>query len=93
MSKRRKLPSTEACIYCGSTAPRKSREHVIPQALGTFKDNWTLTWVCHESEREADHEGGARRAEEAVRRWQRRGELLCGIRKGRVGSGHASRDW
>ena len=36
----------EGCIYCGSTRPRTKREHVIPQAIGTFEHNWTLDCVC-----------------------------------------------
>src|SRR5580700_6448578 len=36
----------EPCIYCKSTAPRTKREHVMPQALGTFAQNWTLDCVC-----------------------------------------------
>ena len=46
MSNRRVF--TDACIYCGSTQPRRSREHVIPKSLGTFENNWVLTCVCHE---------------------------------------------
>src|SRR3989442_12390255 len=34
------------CIYCGSTEPRAGREHVIPQGLGMFEQNWTLMDVC-----------------------------------------------
>ncbi len=37
---------TLPCIYCGSTAARTGREHVIPQAFGRFKNNWTLDCVC-----------------------------------------------
>ena len=37
----------EPCIYCGSTEPRAGREHVVPQGLGMFAQNWTLlTEVC-----------------------------------------------
>src|ERR1041385_1765157 len=39
-------PPIEPCVYCGSTAPREGREHVIPQGLGMFEQNWTLTCVC-----------------------------------------------
>lgn len=46
MSRRRRPFSSERCIYCSSTEPRRCREHVIPQALGTFSQNWTLTCVC-----------------------------------------------
>ena len=35
-----------ACIYCCSTEPRVGREHVIPQGLGKFEQNWTLPEVC-----------------------------------------------
>jgi hypothetical protein len=38
--------SVDPCIYCGSERPRTSREHVMPQALGTFEQNWTLDCVC-----------------------------------------------
>ena len=41
-----KKQSTEPCIYCDSKAPRTKREHVLPQALGTFEQNWTLDCVC-----------------------------------------------
>jgi hypothetical protein len=34
------------CIYCESVEPRVGREHVIPQGLGTFEQNWTLPDVC-----------------------------------------------
>lgn len=40
--------SWEPCIYCCSTARRTTREHVMPQALGTFEQNWTLDCVCDE---------------------------------------------
>ena len=40
--------SSEPCIYCGSTAPRTNREHVMSQALGTFEQNWTIDCVCDE---------------------------------------------
>ena len=37
----------EPCIYCASTVERHEREHVVPQALGMFEQNWTLlTEVC-----------------------------------------------
>ncbi len=37
----------EPCIYCGSDRPpRVKREHVMPQMFGTFKDNWTVDFVC-----------------------------------------------
>lgn len=36
------------CIYCGSTAPRVGREHVVPQAFGKFEQNLTLDCVCDE---------------------------------------------
>ena len=37
-----KPPATFApCIYCGSTEPRAGREHVMPQGLGMFAQNWT----------------------------------------------------
>ena len=34
------------CIYCCSVEPRIGREHVIPQGLGMFEQNWTLPEVC-----------------------------------------------
>jgi hypothetical protein len=34
------------CIYCGVDGAIRSREHVIPQALGLFENNWTLDCVC-----------------------------------------------
>lgn len=37
---------SEPCVYCGSTAPPRGREHVIPQAFGTFEQNLTLRCVC-----------------------------------------------
>ena len=40
--------SSEPCIYCGSTARRTKREHVMSQALGTFEQNWTIDCVCDE---------------------------------------------
>ena len=40
------------CIYCGATSlPRLGREHVIPQALGMFEQNWVLTDVCDDCNR------------------------------------------
>jgi hypothetical protein len=43
---RRIKGSVEPCIYCTSTQPRSKREHVMPQAVGTFEQNWTLDCVC-----------------------------------------------
>ena len=41
------MTTTEPCIYCASTVERRGREHVVPQALGRFEQNWTLlTEVC-----------------------------------------------
>lgn len=34
------------CVYCGSAVGPSNREHVIPRALGTFEQNWTLDCVC-----------------------------------------------
>lgn len=40
--------SEQPCIYCASTTTPTKREHVIPRALGTFEQNWTLDCVCDE---------------------------------------------
>ncbi len=45
MTEETTLP-TVPCIYCSSTVPPTTREHVMPQALGTFEQNWTLRCVC-----------------------------------------------
>lgn len=34
------------CIYCFSEELRVGREHVMPQGLGKFEQNWTLPEVC-----------------------------------------------
>jgi hypothetical protein len=41
-----RLVTASPCIYCGSVEPRTGREHVIPQGLGLFEQNWTLKDVC-----------------------------------------------
>lgn len=46
--KHRLSSSDQPCIYCGSGLPSTKREHVIPKALGTFHQNWTLGCVCDE---------------------------------------------
>lgn len=46
--KHRRSSSDQPCVYCGSALPSTKREHVIPQALGTFQQNWTLGCVCDE---------------------------------------------
>ena len=46
MKKAEKKHAGPPCIYCGSVEPRVGREHVIPQGLGMFKQNWTLREVC-----------------------------------------------
>jgi len=38
----------ERCIYCRETLGSRSREHVLPQALGKFRRNLVLECVCHE---------------------------------------------
>jgi HNH endonuclease len=43
-----KLRLDQPCVYCGSMVPSTMREHVIPQALGTFEQNWTIDCVCDE---------------------------------------------
>jgi len=47
-ARKRDVVPADPCIYCGSTKPRTKREHVMSQALGKFKQNWTLTCVCDE---------------------------------------------
>ena len=47
-ARKRDVVPADPCIYCGSTRPRTKREHVMSQALGQFKQNWTLTCVCDE---------------------------------------------
>ena len=40
------------CIYCGFSSPEKfPREHVIPQAFGSFQNNLTIGCVCAECNR------------------------------------------
>lgn len=34
------------CIYCVSTTCPKGVEHVVPEAIGLFEQNWTLECVC-----------------------------------------------
>jgi hypothetical protein len=46
MKKRKTKHPGPACIYCCSVEPRVGREHVIPQGLGMFEQNWTLPEVC-----------------------------------------------
>ena len=36
----------ETCIYCGATGVPFTRDHVIPEAFGTFKNNFVITCVC-----------------------------------------------
>jgi hypothetical protein len=38
----------EPYVYCTSVPERVKREHVIPQMLGTFENNWTTDFVCDE---------------------------------------------
>lgn len=48
MKRRKPSLAGPACIYCDSVKPRKGREHVIPQGLGMFEQNWTILDVCDE---------------------------------------------
>lgn len=34
------------CIYCKAQGVPFDRDHVMPEALGTFENNWTLDCVC-----------------------------------------------
>jgi hypothetical protein len=38
--------SSRACIYCGATGVPFNRDHVIPEAFGTFHNNLVVTCVC-----------------------------------------------
>lgn len=48
MSNQMPNAGVQLCIYCRSTRPTTKREHVMPRALGTFEQNWTLDCVCDE---------------------------------------------
>lgn len=38
----------QTCIYCRRSGVKFNRDHVIPEAVGKFKDNFVLTCVCIE---------------------------------------------
>ena len=42
MNRRDEDAPVEPCTYYSSPAPRTSRDHVMPQALGTFDQNWAI---------------------------------------------------
>lgn len=46
LSAAKQLWHGESCVYCGSFLPRSTVDHVMPRAMGTFNQSWTLDSVC-----------------------------------------------